>query len=153
MSDVGRIESFGDFWVYYIGEHRNPICRWMHFVGTGGFMLFLLLSLMKSPVRMGACLIGGLVVAFLARRIESERRAAKEAISIALLWAIGSPWVLAGIVWAYAWAWVGHFRVEMNRPATFKYPLWSLFGDFKMVGAMLKGQLWTGDPLESGQSP
>ena len=152
MSAAGRIKSFDAFWVYYIGEHRNPICRWMHFVGTGGFIVCLMVSLMFSPVRMGACLMGGLVVAFLARRIESNKRAGKEAVAIALLWAIGSPWVLAGILWAYAWAWVGHFRVEMNRPATFEYPLWSLFADFKMVATMLKGQLWSGDPLESGGS-
>ncbi|MGB0637804.1 MAG: Mpo1-like protein [Myxococcota bacterium] len=34
MSD--RIQNFSDFWLYYIGEHRNPWCRVTHFVGTGG---------------------------------------------------------------------------------------------------------------------
>ena len=149
----GRIEGFSAFWSYYLGEHRNPTCRWLHFVGTGGFLCSLFASLMVHPVRMGACLVGGLVVAFLARRIESKRRAAPEAVSIALLWMVGSPWVLGGILWAYGWAWVGHFRVEMNRPATFQYPLWSLFADFRMVGAMARGQLWTGDSVGAVRNP
>ena len=150
MKSTERFASFGQFWPYYIGEHRHPLCRAMHFVGTGGFIALLIFSLTDTPFRMGVCLIGGLLVAFLARRIESKRRAGLEAISIALLWAIGNPWVVLGILWAYGWAWVGHFRVEHNRPATFQYPLWSLFGDFKMVAAMLSGRLWTGDPMENG---
>ncbi|MBC7714681.1 MAG: DUF962 domain-containing protein [Rhizobacter sp.] len=37
----------------------------------------------------------------------------------------------------YTFAWVGHFIVEQNRPATFKHPVWSLMGDFKMFYMML----------------
>ena len=149
----GRMQCFADFWFYYLGEHRNPICRWLHFVGTGGFLLSLIASLMVHPIRMGACFVGGLLVALLARNLEAKRRAGPEAVAIALLWVLGSPWVLAGILWAYGWAWLGHFRVEMNRPATFQYPLWSLFADFRMVGAMACGGLWIGDSLGAGRNP
>lgn len=41
----------------------------------------------------------------------------------------------------YGFAWVGHFIIEKNRPATFKYPLWSLRGDFKMFWMMAKGEI------------
>ena len=32
----------------------------------------------------------------------------------------------------YGFAWVGHFFFEKNKPATFKYPAFSLMGDFRL---------------------
>lgn len=32
----------------------------------------------------------------------------------------------------YGSAWIGHFVFEKNRPATFKYPVYSLMGDFRL---------------------
>ncbi len=50
-------------------------------------------------------------------------------------------WILVGLVAGYGCAWIGHFFVEHNKPATFKYPLWSFIGDYHMFFLWLTGQL------------
>lgn len=50
------------------------------------------------------------------------------------------PWLLAAPLIGYGFAWVGHFFFEKNRPATFKYPLFSLMGDFRLWFETITGQ-------------
>ncbi len=50
-------------------------------------------------------------------------------------------WLLAMPVAGYGFAWVGHFMLEKNRPATFKYPLYSLGSDFVMYYHIITGQI------------
>ena len=49
--------------------------------------------------------------------------------------------ILGALLCGYGFAWTGHFFVEHNRPATFRYPLWSLLADWKMWAYAFLGRL------------
>jgi hypothetical protein len=95
-----RIQTYDEFWLYYLREHSRPASRALHYAGT--------------VCAMGAIALGVFV----------------------------SPWWLCGaLVVGYGPAWIGHFVIEKNKPATFGYPLWSLISDYKMFGLAIVGRL------------
>ena len=49
-------------------------------------------------------------------------------------------YLLFAFISGYAFAWVGHFFIERNKPATFKYPFYSFIGDHKMYIEILQGK-------------
>lgn len=101
MSSTKRMQTFEEFWPFYVKEHADPRTRKFHFVGT-------------------TAVIGLLGAAVLLRK--------------------GWPVALAPIA-GYGPAWVSHFFIEKNKPASFKYPLWSLIADFKMWGKIATGSM------------
>ena len=55
---------------------------------------------------------------------------------------LAQPWlVLAVPISGYGFALLAHFWVERNRPTTFRYPLWSLVSDLRMLALWASGRI------------
>ena len=80
-----------------------------------------------------------------AHRVSRRLHFAGTSIALALLLAAINlrSWklVVLALVQGYLLAWVGHFFFEHNRPATFRYPLWSFMGDWRMWWDILRGRI------------
>jgi hypothetical protein len=95
-----RIQTYREFWPYYLSEHSRPWTKRLHSAGT-------LLGI---------------------------------AVGIYLGVTQGLPYALFGLVVAYGFAWTSHFLIEKNQPATFHYPIWSFFSDFRMLYCLFRGR-------------
>ena len=63
-------------------------------------------------------------------------------LSILAALLLANPYfLLATPVIGYGFAWFGHFYYEKNRPATFKYPLYSFLCDWLMFRDILLGRI------------
>ncbi|HVU88612.1 MAG TPA: DUF962 domain-containing protein [Pirellulales bacterium] len=58
------------------------------------------------------------------------------AIAMQMWWLL----VLAPVA-GYGMAWISHFGIEKNKPASFKYPLWSFIADMKLWALMATGRM------------
>ena len=66
----------------------------------------------------------------------------------------GNLWFIPlGLALGYGFAWIGHFFVERNKPATFQYPLWSFRADWRMWRLMLLGRMREDCLLYTSPSP
>jgi hypothetical protein len=93
-----RFANYPEFWNYYLAEHRHPVNRALHVLGT-----------LASIGCWGLAMF------------------------------VSWKWALAAPLCSYGPAWIGHFLIERNRPASFSHPVWSLRADFEMVARILIG--------------
>jgi hypothetical protein len=100
MSESQPFRTFAEFYPFYLGEHTNPMCRRLHFIGTS------------------------IAAVLLITAVVTQR------------WSLLAVALLEG----YAFAWAGHYFFEHNRPATFKYPVFSFIGDWRMWWDILTGR-------------
>ncbi|HVK69822.1 MAG TPA: DUF962 domain-containing protein [Polyangium sp.] len=95
------IESFEEFWPFYVREHSLKATRTFHFAGTTAAGLTALAAIaLRRPALVPIALVAG-----------------------------------------YGPAWFSHFFIEKNKPASFKYPLWSFAADWVMWSKMLTGKM------------
>ena len=96
-----RIQTFDEFWPFYVREHSLSACRAFHFVGSTLVLAVVVLAIVYD-----------------------------------------NYWLLLLTpLFGYGFAWISHFAIEKNRPASFKYPLWSFIADWKMWALMLIGRM------------
>ncbi|PZU51161.1 MAG: DUF962 domain-containing protein [Sphingomonas sp.] len=61
--------------------------------------------------------------------------------ALAALVVTGNWWLVpAGILFGYGCAWIGHFRFEHNKPASWVKPWWSFMGDWRMFWMKISGR-------------
>jgi hypothetical protein len=56
MAPANRIARYRQFWAFYVGEHRRPATRWLHFAGTTALLLLVALAIaLGEPWLLLAC--------------------------------------------------------------------------------------------------
>lgn len=50
--------TFEEFWPYYVSQHRDPICRALHFAGTSLAMGLVAMSPLAPPALVAAPVVG-----------------------------------------------------------------------------------------------
>ena len=65
------------------------------------------------------------------------------ALLILVVSIITKKWLLLLLVpvFGYGFSWIGHYFFEKNKPATFKYPLYSIMGDIVMFKDIMIGKI------------
>lgn len=47
-----RFRNFAEFYPYYLAQHRHPLCRALHFIGTTAVLFCALLTLVSGDIHL-----------------------------------------------------------------------------------------------------
>lgn len=127
--------SFEAFYPFYLSQHQDTVCRILHCCGSSVILLTALLepSIFLSLVLGGCAGAAMLPVSGHFKQGLIEMAVMLSTFLLCMKKITGKWWKgFAVLTVGYGFAWVGHFIFELNRPATFLYPLFSLLGDFRL---------------------
>ena len=171
-SRLKSLTSFTEFYPFYLCQHLNYTCKLLHFIGTSIIIMMMIKSfdicLSFVPALFVGLSLRMLTVSLDTGLIEGiQEMSYLSILALANLSLIGIAMILVFLytnkvlsgssfkgtlvlLVGYGFAWVGHFFYELNQPATFIYPIYSLLGDFRMWYELATSQRqFTGDSVNS----
>ncbi len=102
-----RIGRYRAFWPHYVAEHRRPGTRRMHFIGTSGAVILVLVAgLMGEPRLLPAALVCGYLFAWLSHLLIEHNRPATFTYPL---------FSLAGDFHMWGLMWLGRMEAEVER--------------------------------------
>jgi hypothetical protein len=137
------IAEFRDFFPFYLSEHQDGVNRLLHVVGTTLTILTILYLDKRLLLSFASAIAVGLVVQIMTQGLATGLVEFGTVLATFLLLnrIFLKRWGFQVVLIGYAFAWVGHFFFELNRPATFIYPTYSLLSDFYMFYGVLAKQI------------
>jgi hypothetical protein len=146
-ADTKPYNDFTSFYPFYLTQHVNPYCQLLHAVGT---FIVVTIALLNPAVIYGlfSAIMIGLTVQPLTRQISHgfiEMAGCMLGYQLGVRYCKGSKLTYVTPLFAYALAWIGHYIFELNKPATFIYPTYSLLGDFRMFGEYVMSNFYSKD--------
>ena len=100
------IESFEEFWPYYVAQHRHPVNRGLHFVGTTLVLACLGLAVLGSPLWLLAMPLAGYGFAWIGHFAFEHNKPATFTHPL---------WSLRGDLRMYRLLWLGRMTPEIRR--------------------------------------
>ncbi|MDX5299020.1 MAG: DUF962 domain-containing protein [Gammaproteobacteria bacterium] len=77
MTEHQEFRSFREFYPYYLSEHRNPVCRRLHFAGSLLVIVLIVLAVvLKKPALLIAVPIAGYGFAWIGHFVFEKNRPA-----------------------------------------------------------------------------
>lgn len=100
------IASYEEFWPYYVSQHRRPVNRMLHFVGTTLVLACLGLGVLRSPTWLLAMPLAGYGFAWVGHFVFERNKPATFTYPL---------WSLRGDFRMYRLLWLGRMGSELRR--------------------------------------